>query len=105
LTTEPTSVVRAGFEAVYAGRPLIVSDWPELRESFPHAVYARDDEAGIARAMGEAVERHAELSQAAPAALAHTRRRWAGQLAELRKLLELDPTTHPTVDTRKEKVP
>ena len=39
LTTEPLSVMRAAYEAVYAGRPLIVSDWPINRELFADAVH------------------------------------------------------------------
>lgn len=39
LTTEPLSVMRAAYEAVYAERPVIVSDWPINRELFADAVH------------------------------------------------------------------
>lgn len=39
LTTEPLSVMRAAYEAVYAGRPLVVSDWPVNRQLFPDAMH------------------------------------------------------------------
>jgi hypothetical protein len=52
LTTEPTSVMRAAYEAVYARRPVIVSDWPVGRVMFPHAVHTANDEASLARAIG-----------------------------------------------------
>lgn len=51
LTTEPSSVMRAAYEAVYALRPLIVSDWPVARSLFPHAVFATNDGAAIADAL------------------------------------------------------
>lgn len=62
LTTEPTSVMRAAYEAVYARRPLVVSDWPVGRELFPLAVHAANDEDGLASAIGSLLadyERHA----------------------------------------------
>ena len=52
LTTEPTSVMRAAYEAVYARRPVVVSDWPVARALFPHAVPTVNDEGAIARAIG-----------------------------------------------------
>jgi glycosyltransferase involved in cell wall biosynthesis len=51
LTTEPTSVMRAAYEAVYARRPLIVSDWPIARALFPHASLAANDGSSIAAAV------------------------------------------------------
>ena len=39
LTTEPLSVMRAAYEAVYAERPVIVSDWPINRELFGDAFH------------------------------------------------------------------
>jgi glycosyltransferase involved in cell wall biosynthesis len=39
LTTEPLSVMRAAYEAVYAERPVMVSDWPINRELFADAVH------------------------------------------------------------------
>jgi glycosyltransferase involved in cell wall biosynthesis len=52
LTSEPTSVMRAAYEAVYARRPVVVSDWPLGRELFPYAVYTTNDEEGLAGAIG-----------------------------------------------------
>jgi glycosyltransferase involved in cell wall biosynthesis len=102
LTTFPTSVVRSGYEAVYARRPLVVSDWPELRRVFPYAVHIRNDADGIERGLREAVERHAELTAAADEAHALQDRRWQDQLNALKALIDRDargvaqpvPTTH-----------
>ena len=55
LTSEPTSVMRAAYEAIYARRPVVVSDWPIGREMFPYAVHATNDEEGLAEAIGSVV--------------------------------------------------
>ena len=86
LTTEPTSVMRVAYEAVYAGQPLVTSDWPVLTELFPHAVHVANHAEAIAAGLAEALRRHAELSAACPAAAAAQRARWQGQLAALRDL-------------------
>lgn len=91
LTTEPSSVMRAGYEAVYAQRPLVVSGWPASRELFPHAVPVDNDAAGIAAGLRRAAAEHERLLAAAPAALALQRQRWERQLAALRRRL-IDPT-------------
>lgn len=91
LTTEPSSVMRAGYEAVYARRPLAVSGWPASRELFPHAVHVDNHAAGIAAGLRRAVAEHERLVAAAPAALALQQRRWERQLAALRRRL-IDPT-------------
>jgi glycosyltransferase involved in cell wall biosynthesis len=88
LTTEPTSVVRAGYEAVYAQRPLVTSDWPALRENFPKAIHARNEGAALASALSRALADHGELVAAAPRALELQERRWQGQLAVLRERLD-----------------
>jgi glycosyltransferase involved in cell wall biosynthesis len=51
LSTEPTSVMRAAYEAVYARRPVVLSDWPVSRELFPYAVHTTNDEESLARAI------------------------------------------------------
>jgi glycosyltransferase involved in cell wall biosynthesis len=84
LSTEDTSVMRTAYEAVWAERPLLVSDWPELREVFPHAVHVVNDRAGIAAGFRAVLERHAELVAAAPAARRLQRDRWHRQLEALR---------------------
>lgn len=83
LTTEPTSVVRAGYEAVYAHRPLVVSDWPVLRDTFPRAVHVRNDASSIAAGLRAAVASHRALVAGAPAAAAVQQARWASQRRRL----------------------
>lgn len=91
LTTEPSSVVRAGYEAVYARRPLVVTDWPASREVFPHAVHVPNQAAGIAAGLRRAVAEHDRLTDEGPAALALQRSRWDEQLAALRRRLTESP--------------
>ena len=86
LTTEPTSVVRGGYEAVWAHRPLVVSDFPGLRSVFPDAVHVANEAGAIARGIADARERHAELVSAAPRARTRQLDRWTAQLAALEQL-------------------
>lgn len=96
LTTEPTSAMRAAFEGVWAGRPLILSDWPLLASLFPHAVRVPNDPAGIAagirRLRGEYSLRAAEVSGARD----RQSQRWEQQLADLRVALGLTATREST---------
>jgi glycosyltransferase involved in cell wall biosynthesis len=88
LTTTSTSVVRAGYEAVYAGRPLVISDHPILREVFGHAIFVDGAAESIARGVTEAVERREELLARAGEALRLQNERWDAQLAAIRSRLE-----------------
>ena len=59
LTEEPTSVMRSGCEAVWAQRPLLVSDSPATREAFQALLgLARRASAGVS---GNSREGHANL--------------------------------------------
>ncbi len=98
LTTEPTSVMRAAYEAVYAGRPLVVSDWPVLEALFPHAVHVGNHADGIAAGLSEALRRHAELVAACPAAAAVQRERWERQLTALSDLVGANPSRREAVE-------
>ena len=81
------SVARSAYEAVYAGRPLVTSDWPHLRRLFPYAVTVKNRADSIARGVCDALDRQAELEAAAPAARAQQLRRWDEQAAALRAAL------------------
>lgn len=85
LTTEPASVMRAAYEAVYAGRPLVVSDWPIGRETFPFAVHVANDAASIAAGLGRLVEGYEDLVAACPEARRVQVARWQGQERALRQ--------------------
>ncbi|MHB1535783.1 MAG: glycosyltransferase family protein [Acidimicrobiales bacterium] len=87
LTTEPTSAMRAAFEAVWAEKVLVVSDWPLLRSLFPQAVHVQHTSVSIAKGLREAMDDHGRLSELAPAARQRQQAEWADQLATLRRAL------------------
>jgi glycosyltransferase involved in cell wall biosynthesis len=61
LTTEPGSVMRSAYEAVYACRPLIVSGWPIARELFPYALQVENETSSLVGAMESADASFEEL--------------------------------------------
>jgi glycosyltransferase involved in cell wall biosynthesis len=79
LTTENTSVMRAGYEAVYARRPLIVSDWPVAAEVFPYAVRAANTPEGIAAALRTLAHDLSRLDAQVDSALVEQQARWQAQ--------------------------
>lgn len=87
LTTEPTSVVRAGYEATWAGRPLLVSDSPAARAAFPEAVHVANDGASIAAGVQRARAGYAELAARLPVARARQSERWERQRTVLEALV------------------
>lgn len=87
LTTEPTSVMRAAYEATYAAKPLIISDWPTGRELFPHALHVNngaEEIAGAVRAVAR--DRRSLLARTMPAREAQLAR-WNLQEDALRRWL------------------
>jgi glycosyltransferase involved in cell wall biosynthesis len=83
LTTEPNSVMRAAYEAVYANRPLIISNWPILKELFPDAIHADNDEKALALALRRAIRDHPDLMEQTGASRARQIARWNLQRTEL----------------------
>jgi glycosyltransferase involved in cell wall biosynthesis len=89
LTTEPSSVMRSAYEAVYARTPLITTGTPALRELFPHAVFCDNTAESVRDAVVRALQTLPELASQVDAALAVQDRRWAQQRAELAGLCGL----------------
>lgn len=87
LTTEPTSVVKAGYEVVYAERPLLLSDWPAGRETFPAAAFAENTGPALAHAIRTALSDLDAMVEGAPAARALQEHRWAAQREALERLI------------------
>ena len=81
LSTNETAAMRAAYEAVYAGRPLVVSASEERKRLFPYAIHVMNDAASISAGLQEACERLAELNRAVPIALELQRTRLNEQLA------------------------
>ncbi|KGM12174.1 glycosyltransferase [Cellulomonas bogoriensis] len=86
LTTEPTSIMRSAYEAVYALRPLVVSDWPALNEVFPYGHATANEASALAAAISAALEDAPHVQESA---LVAQRERWEAQLAALREALGL----------------
>jgi glycosyltransferase involved in cell wall biosynthesis len=95
LTDRSESVPRSAYEAVYALRPLVMSDWPHLQDLFPTAIGVNHDGAGIAAGVDEAFRRADELAAAARDARQIQDERWSHQLDELRDALGLNETATP----------
>jgi hypothetical protein len=90
LTTEPTSIVRAGYEAVYARRPLVITDWSQGKEVFPRAVATANDPDALAAAFDLALTAPKRDRAELEAARTEQLRRWREQEATLRAALGLD---------------
>ncbi|HXZ61291.1 MAG TPA: WecB/TagA/CpsF family glycosyltransferase [Acidimicrobiales bacterium] len=90
LTTEPTSAMRAGFEAIWAEKVLVVSDWPLSKELFPSAVPVANTAEAIAAGLREAVADHAALTGRSRDARGEQLAKWEEQVSELQSLLRRD---------------
>ena len=88
LTTEPTSVMRAAYEAVYARRPVVVSDWPVARALFPYAVHTDNDADSLARAIGSMVADYERFTRTVEIARRMQLERWEDQRSALLEAIE-----------------
>jgi hypothetical protein len=93
LTTEPTSALRAAFEAVWAQRVLVVSDWPLARRLFPDAVHVENEPAAIAAGLERAIQEHDSIGRRAPQARERQMAEWNQQIQALRSALDLPPVS------------
>ena len=79
LSVNPSAIMRAACEAVYAGRILVASDSPYRRKVFPWAVHVENDAASIAAGLRSAVGRYDELVSATRDARARLLEAWRVQ--------------------------
>jgi hypothetical protein len=91
LTTEPTSIVRAGYEAVYARRPLVISNWAPGIEAFPLAAASENVPEALAAAFDEALSAGRRGSKELETAREAQVMRWNSQLLALIDALHLGP--------------
>jgi hypothetical protein len=69
--------LRGAWEAIYQGTPVIVSDWPLLRDAFDEgAVHADNTASGIAAAVARARDQYGELSEGARRLRSRKEQRW-----------------------------
>jgi glycosyltransferase involved in cell wall biosynthesis len=77
LTTRDHTMLRGAWEAVYQGTPVIVSDWPVLRQAFDEgAVHVDNTPDGIVRGIDEMRTHHRDYRQAAGQLKARKEARW-----------------------------
>jgi glycosyltransferase involved in cell wall biosynthesis len=86
-TNEDISVPRSAYEAVWAGRPLVLSDTPGFRKLFPLAVHVTNDADGVADGLRRAVAQHERLRREAAAARDTQAARWREQRGRLETLV------------------
>lgn len=90
LTTRDHTMLRAAWEAIYQGIPVIVSDWPVLREAFDEgAVHVDNTPQDIARAVRQLQQDYEDYRRAAVALRARKESRWAATRDQLRARVEL----------------
>jgi hypothetical protein len=100
LTKRDMTVLRGGWEAVYLGKPLVVSDWPALRCCFASgAVFVGGDPESIAAGVDEALRNRNELAGAMRLLRNEKRTAWENGVRMLGHLLSLPSpeSSAPTV--------
>lgn len=77
LTTRDHTMLRGAWEAIYQGTPVIVSDWPVLRESFPKgAIHVDNTGNGIASAVKRCLDDETEYREQAVESRSDRVNRW-----------------------------
>jgi glycosyltransferase involved in cell wall biosynthesis len=102
LTSSPESVMRVAYEAVWHGRPLVISDTAVNRALFPFAVHVANDGAGIAAGIEAAIGGHDRLRSQAGDARRLQHDRVARQLEALMAVLAFAPGEERNVPLRLE---
>jgi glycosyltransferase involved in cell wall biosynthesis len=89
LTTRDHTMQRAAYEAIYLGTPVIVSDWPILRENFDTgALWVENSGRELARALGTAAKERDTLRSGAQELRQKKLDRWRGNYERIVELLE-----------------
>ncbi|MEE2937395.1 MAG: glycosyltransferase [Planctomycetota bacterium] len=88
LTTRDHTMLRGAWEAIYQGTPVIVSDWPVLKESFTQgAIHVDNSPGSIADAINHARDHSQSLNEQAGLARMGRVTRWDSIKHELSSLL------------------
>lgn len=89
LTTEDHTLLCGAWEALYAGQPLVTSEWPFLREAIPQgAVFTPAISERIAEAIELAINNESQLREAMQALALSKRQAWETSFADLRRLVD-----------------
>ena len=85
LTTRNHTMLRAAYEAIYQGTPVIVSDWPLLRTAFDEGtVHVENTSSAIVEGIRKMERDHATYRAGAVRLRERKLERWTATLAELR---------------------
>jgi glycosyltransferase involved in cell wall biosynthesis len=77
LTTRDHTMQRAAYEAAYLGVPVVISDWPILRENFDRgSIWVDNTAQSLERGLTQAQERYPELVLGAKELKARKLERW-----------------------------
>jgi glycosyltransferase involved in cell wall biosynthesis len=96
LTTRDHTMLRAAYEAIYQGTPVIVSDWPLLRDAFDEGAVHVDNSSGqIAAAIRRVATEGPALRAAAGRLKARKLQRWAHTRAAIASRLGALPGATP----------
>jgi glycosyltransferase involved in cell wall biosynthesis len=88
LTTRDHTMLRAAYEAIYQGTPVIVSDWPLLRSAFDEgAVHVENSAAGIAAGVRRLQAEYEKFRPGAQRLRERKLERWNTTLFRLRALV------------------
>jgi glycosyltransferase involved in cell wall biosynthesis len=91
LTTDDHTMLRGAYEAIYQGVPVVVSDWPILREAFARgAVHVANDPEAIAAGIGRMRDDHGRYRDEAVHLAEEKRTRWAVTRRQILERLSLD---------------
>lgn len=89
LTTGNHTLLMGAFEAVSVGTPLIVSNWPVLRDYFPlGTVHVDNTVEGICKGVNQARHNQAGLQQEMLVLQERLQDEWTEKFAELQRLLQ-----------------
>jgi glycosyltransferase involved in cell wall biosynthesis len=88
LTVRDHTLLSGAWEALYAGQPLVTSDWPVLRMAFPQGtVFTHATPEAIRAAVCLALDQEDQLRTAMQELAEHKRQAWEMSLVKLRHLL------------------
>lgn len=91
LTTEDHTLLCGAWEALYAGQPLVTSEWPFLRQAIPQgAIFTPATSESIAEAIQLAINDESQLREAMRALALSKRQAWETSFADLRGLIDTD---------------
>jgi glycosyltransferase involved in cell wall biosynthesis len=88
LTTRNHTMQRGACEALWKGKPIIISDWPLLREYFSNGtIYVDNSASGIAQGVALMKENYWHYQKGIRELQVSRRREWREKLTALEKLI------------------